>query len=125
VRVTQKLTPVVLLSAVIACSNQTATDLGRCVDRWLCGGTRAHVQWFDRVKSNVIPFDYDAVPFVSAVAQLTSAPPDFSLSATPFLQAATPGNTASYSIAVAPVISATGFFSDIVLRACRCFLRKV
>jgi len=49
-----------------------------------------------------------------AIAQL-SARPDFSLSATPSLQSTTPGNSTTYSVSVAPVISTSGFYGDILL----------
>src|SRR5215467_2177523 len=57
----------------------------------------------------------DGTPLVTGFAQSTLGQPDFSLSATPFLQSATPGNSASYRVTITLTNATTGFYGNVAL----------
>src|SRR5215471_13349602 len=54
-------------------------------------------------------------PLVAGFFQSTLGQPDFSLSATPSFQSATPGNSASYGVTVILTNATTGFYGNVAL----------
>jgi len=54
-------------------------------------------------------------PLVAGFFQSTLGQPDFSLSATPSFQSATPGNSASYGVTVTLTNATTGFYGNVAL----------
>lgn len=110
-----------VLATIVALIDQATTGSSL----WVCPSPfhsqMACVGWFRHTLGNVtlsgqVPLSANGgnIRHPLAVAQL-AARPDFSLSASPFLQTTTPGNSATYNVAVAPVISTSGFYRDILL----------
>src|SRR5215469_645102 len=110
---------VLALATHVAFIDQTTTGFFLCVCSSCLQSQMGHVEWFRpgnvTLSSAELPPSANGGNIQGPLAQLPQARPDFSLSATPFLQTTTPGNNATFGIAVAPVISTSGFYGDIFL----------